>query len=45
MKKLINAPDAVVSDSLRGMEAAHPDLIRVQYGPSIVIRKDAPISG
>src|SRR5213078_5269607 len=33
------------SDSLRGMEAAHPDLIRVQYGPSIVIRKDAPISG
>jgi phosphoenolpyruvate---glycerone phosphotransferase subunit DhaK len=45
MKKLINAPDAVVADSLRGMELAHPDLIRVQYGPNIVIRKDAPING
>src|SRR5204862_452005 len=45
MKKLINAPDAVVADSLRGMEAAHPDLIKVQYGPNIVVRKDAPISG
>src|SRR5262249_50829644 len=45
MKKLINAPDAVVADSLRGMEAAHSDLIKVQYGPNIVIRKDAPVSG
>jgi dihydroxyacetone kinase-like protein len=45
MKKLINAPDAVVTDSLRGMEAAHPDLLRVSYEPAIVIRKDAPING
>jgi phosphoenolpyruvate---glycerone phosphotransferase subunit DhaK len=45
MKKLINAPDAVVSDALQGMEAAHPDLIRVSYEPAMVIRKDAPVSG
>src|SRR5436190_7745942 len=45
MKKLINAPDAVVSDSLRGMEAAHPDLVRVNYEPAFVVRADAPVSG
>jgi dihydroxyacetone kinase-like protein len=45
MKKLINAPDAVVADALHGMEAAHPDLIRVSYEPAMVIRKDAPVSG
>jgi dihydroxyacetone kinase-like protein len=45
MKKLINAPEAVVTDSLRGMEAAHPDLIRVSYDPPMVIRADAPVSG
>jgi dihydroxyacetone kinase-like protein len=45
MKKLINEPDAVVSDALHGMEAAHPDLIRVSYSPNIVVRADAPVSG
>ena len=29
MKKLINAPDAVVQDALHGVEAAHGDRVRV----------------
>ena len=45
MKKLINEPDAVVRDALHGMEAAHPDLVRVSYDPNIVVRADAPVSG
>jgi phosphoenolpyruvate---glycerone phosphotransferase subunit DhaK len=45
MKKLINAPDAVVQDALRGMEAAHPDRLRVSYDPAFVVRSDAPVQG
>ena len=29
MKKLINSPDAVLQDALRGVEAAHGDRVRV----------------
>ena len=45
MKKLINAPDAVVADALRGVEAAHGDRIRVTFDPYCVIRIDAPVQG
>ena len=45
MKKLINAPDAVVQDSLRGVEAAHGDRVRVNYDPPYVVRADAPVRG
>src|SRR6476469_10854850 len=45
MKKLINAPEDVVRDALRGMEAAHGDRLRISYDPYLVIRADAPISG
>lgn len=45
MKKLINAPERVVKDALKGMELAHPDLIKVIYDPDIVVRADAPIQG
>jgi phosphoenolpyruvate---glycerone phosphotransferase subunit DhaK len=45
MKKLINAPDAVVQDALRGVEAAHGDLVRVSYEPALIVRKDAPVQG
>jgi len=45
MKKLINAPDAVVREALEGMEAAHGDLIRVSYDPAYVVRADAPVQG
>src|SRR6266516_7086291 len=45
MKKLINAPEDVVKDALRGMAAAHPDLLRVDVENQIVYRADAPVSG
>src|SRR5881227_1215006 len=45
MKKLINAPSDVVQEALRGMEAAHPDLLRVSYDPPFVVRADAPVQG
>jgi len=44
MKKLINAPDAVVDEALAGMTAAHPDLLRV-IEPNVIVRADAPRSG
>ena len=45
MKKLINAPDAVVQDALAGIEAAHSDLVRVIYDPPVIVRRDAPVEG
>jgi phosphoenolpyruvate---glycerone phosphotransferase subunit DhaK len=45
MKKLINKADDVVREELQGIEAAHPDLVRVQYDPNVVIRADAPVQG
>ncbi|PRY34350.1 dihydroxyacetone kinase subunit DhaK [Umezawaea tangerina] len=44
MKKIINDPSTVVEESLRGMASAHPDLIRVQLDPAVVVRADAPVS-
>ncbi len=45
MKKLINAPDAVLRDALHGIEAAHGDRVRVIYEPAVIVRKDAPVQG
>jgi dihydroxyacetone kinase-like protein len=45
MKKLINSPDAVVHDALRGMEAAHGDRLTISYDPYVIVRKDAPVQG
>src|SRR6184192_1868400 len=45
MKKLINAPEDVVKESLAGLAAAHPDLVRVDLDNQLVLRKDAPVSG
>ena len=45
MKKLINSPEDVVRDALRGMEAAHGDRLRISYDPDMVVRKDAPVQG
>src|SRR5690348_11257961 len=45
MKKLINNLDDVVTEALAGMEALHPELIRVDYENQLVVRKDAPIKG
>src|SRR3990170_736689 len=41
MKKLINDPGAVVTDALRGIAAAHPNL-RVDVDNKIVSRSEAP---
>ncbi|MDA3628032.1 dihydroxyacetone kinase subunit DhaK [Saccharopolyspora sp. WRP15-2] len=45
MKKIINDPAAVVAQSLQGMAAAHPDLLRVRTDPAVVVRADAPVAG
>src|ERR671936_789552 len=42
MKKFINDPADVVKDSLAGLAAAHPDLLRVDLESQIVVRADAP---
>ncbi|MFB7355365.1 dihydroxyacetone kinase subunit DhaK [Streptomyces gardneri] len=44
MRMLINVPETVVADALRGMAAAHPELtVDVERG--IVARRDAPVAG
>jgi dihydroxyacetone kinase-like protein len=43
MKKLINRPDDVVKEALVGMQAAHPDLLRVDVEQQVIVRKDAPV--
>jgi len=45
MKKLINRPEDVVKEALAGMEALHPELIRVDYENQVIVRRDAPIRG
>jgi dihydroxyacetone kinase-like protein len=45
MKKLINDPANVVREELEGIEAAHPDLVKVQYDPYLILRADAPVQG
>jgi dihydroxyacetone kinase-like protein len=45
VKKLINKPDDVVTEELQGIAAAHPDLVRVQFNPNVIIRADAPVQG
>ncbi|HET6634990.1 MAG TPA: dihydroxyacetone kinase subunit DhaK [Streptomyces sp.] len=43
MKQLINVPETVVADALRGMAAAHPQL-SVDVEHHIVLRADAPVT-
>lgn len=45
MKKLLNDPADVVAESLIGLAAAHPDLLRVDPKARIVVRADAPVQG
>jgi phosphoenolpyruvate---glycerone phosphotransferase subunit DhaK len=45
VKKLINKPEDVVTEELEGIAAAHPDLVRVQFNPNVIIRADAPVQG
>jgi len=45
VKKLINAVDDVLSESLRGFGAAHADLVDVSLEPKLVWRRSAPAAG
>jgi dihydroxyacetone kinase-like protein len=45
MKKFVNAPEDVVQESLAGLGAAHPDLVRIDAENQLVLRKDAPVQG
>jgi dihydroxyacetone kinase-like protein len=42
VKKLINAAADVVSDSLSGLAAAHPDLVRIDAANDVVLRASGP---
>ena len=43
MKKLINKPEDVVIEELKGIEYAHPDLVKIHYEPNFITRADAPV--
>lgn len=45
MKKLINKPDDVVVETLKGLALAHPDYVKVYYDPKYIVRADAPVQG
>ena len=45
MKKLINAPADTVREALEGLALAHPDLVRVQHDPALVVRAGGPRRG
>jgi dihydroxyacetone kinase-like protein len=45
MKKFLNDPADVVTESLAGLAAAHGDLLRYDGDAQIVVRADAPVSG
>jgi dihydroxyacetone kinase-like protein len=45
LKKLINAPEQVVPEMLRGMGLAHPELVRIIPEYNAVVRADAPVEG
>ncbi len=45
MKKLINDPRAVVSESLQGLAAAHSDVVTVHTDPDFIVRAGGPRQG
>jgi phosphoenolpyruvate---glycerone phosphotransferase subunit DhaK len=45
MKKLINAVDDVLRESLEGFALAHADLVTVAHAPTFVARAGAPAAG
>jgi dihydroxyacetone kinase-like protein len=45
MKKFLNDPADVVTESLTGLAAAHGDLLRYDAAAQIVVRADAPVPG
>lgn len=45
MKKIINNPNLVVEDMLKGMVAAHPEYIRKLENDDVLVRVDSPVEG
>src|ERR1700716_2901172 len=45
MRKFLNDPAMVVKESLKGLAAAHGDLLRYDVANQIIVRKDAPKKG
>ncbi len=45
MRKFLNDPADLVKESLKGLAAAHPDLLRYDVANQIIVRKDAPRKG
>jgi dihydroxyacetone kinase-like protein len=45
MKKLINNPEAVVSELLEGIVLAHPDHVRKLENADVLVRANAPAAG
>src|SRR5882724_8102097 len=45
VKKFLNNPEDLVKESLQGLGAAHPELVRIDLENQIVVRKDAPVAG
>src|SRR5580700_11385062 len=45
MRKIINEPDQVVKESLAGLAASVPDVLRYDVANQILVRADAPIKG
>ncbi|MEV6397912.1 dihydroxyacetone kinase subunit DhaK [Streptomyces sp. NPDC051907] len=43
MRMLVNVPETVVADALRGMAAAHPELA-VDVENRVIVRRDAPVA-
>ena len=45
MRKIINEPDQVVKESLAGLAASVPDILRYDAENQILVRKGAPVKG
>jgi dihydroxyacetone kinase-like protein len=45
MRKIINEPDQVVKESLAGLAASVPDILRYDVANQILVRADAPVKG
>ncbi len=45
MKKFVNNVEDILTESLRGFGAAHPDLVEIHHSPNVVTRADAPVQG
>lgn len=45
MKKIINQPENIVDEMLKGMAYAHPQYLKKLEGFHVLLRKDAPVVG